>query len=479
MNDNIESQLGQYNFKRGINGDLKIAVDLSSSHKELNEFDIVRVLSLDDQFNKERINSPMYRLHGTINSISPITGRKVVWDSVDDMFDEANKIGFASITDYFDFYLCYPSEMIPLQEGSGLYTRNATILSKLEDLNLLECGFAISSFSEKVWNFVLNEAYNLGDLRTKYACSGETCLNLPVTEVFIMAHPKIGFQSKEFKSDYKPVDSLSEASIYGYNESELEASKTLLKAAINTHVKPSSYRENGVEVSFSELTYGIIVFLFKMLNLKLTDVNIKENKEVIKKYLGLGNISNFKKVAGKAIVNVGDVVLCDLVQFNKESFEIKRIDNQELYIKKSITLPLSNSSLETLTGSNITYTASPAGLTTEFSYKLNPFMEIKLRDYSGYVETGDPLNTDLIPEYAVTGVNGVKTWRDLLDIGYIEPETGRGADYPYINGNHYIYANLLLVVSPDMDVSNTYKAYRSYFMRNEISHYSKNINKFK
>jgi hypothetical protein len=484
MNDNIESQLGQYSFKRNINSDLKIAVDLNLSHKELDEFDIVRVLSIDDQFNKERANSVKYRLHGTISSISPITGRKLVWDSLDDMFDESNKVGFASLTDYFNFYLCYPSEMIAITEGSDLYIRKAKVISKLEDMNLINCGFAVSTFNEKTWNYTLNESYNLGELKTEYnhrTVSGITTSDtLPVTEVFLMAHPKVAYKSKQFISDYKEVEGFSNDSVYGYDDTILSNTLEIaIKEAVKTYVKPTDYIENNTGINFEDIIYPVIIFLFKMLNLSISVHNVEVNKNQIKKYLGLSINTNFNKIDGVDSVSIGDNFMCDLVRFDKSNFDISTVDTQEYFFTKRLNLPDTEDTMDVISANTITYSANSInGVMIDFAYKLNPFIPIKIREYSNYVEVGNPSNMDYIPDYAINNDENNKVWRDLLDIGYVEFESGKGVDYSFINGSHYIYSHLLLQIKPDMDVNNSYKTYRSYFMTHEITHYSKNINRF-
>ena len=46
-----------------------------------------------------------------------------------------------------------------------------------------------------------------------------------------------------------------------------------------------------------------------------------------------------------------------------------------------------------------------------------------------------------VPNYAEIYPNGTIAWRDLLFIGYLEPENKDVVDYPFINGKHYFYGN--------------------------------------
>jgi len=85
------------------------------------------------------------------------------------------------------------------------------------------------------------------------------------------------------------------------------------------------------------------------------------------------------------------------------------------------------------------------GLYEGYIYK--PHNRIKIRDYSGYIEYGDPAKVVNIPDYATVEYSGVTSastilykWRDLLDIGFFD-EQGFGVDYPFVSGAHYLYAN--------------------------------------
>jgi len=133
--------------------------------------------------------------------------------------------------------------------------------------------------------------------------------------------------------------------------------------------------------------------------------------------------------------NIGDIVYGDLVSYNKENFLENIINEQEYYI----TIPYDTNSLK---------------------FKYRPFLEIKLRDFSSVDSTANISATTVsnitIPEYAVAlDNNGNYLWRDLLDFGYIEPITNLGVDYPFLNGSHYVYNNLILSIIPDLTHENT------------------------
>jgi hypothetical protein len=480
MNNKITEQLGVHQHARGVNRDIKLQVDLKSSFKELDEYDIVRVLSLNEQFHKERNESGKYRIHGTIVTLSPLTGRKLVWDSVDDVFDDGSSAEFSDMGDYFDFYLCYPSELIA--HDSGYFVRKATIISELNDFELLNCGFKTNSFRERVKNFTLDEIYELDKLRTKYNCytdvnGNEVCEYLPVTEVMMVAIPKVSYESRDFNSNYTDYNTLHPQTEYGFNEDDIASERINIIAAIEANITPFQTAATTSGRTFHETYVDSVIFMFKSMDIKLTGANVNLNQNQIKRFLGLRVSGNYIYSTGKPNFNIGDSLIYDYVTFDRDNFLIKRVDAQEFTFEKQGSLPKTTDNTTLLNEVGVTYTSGNTKLNISIKYKFNPFMEIKIRDYSDFIETGDPVYTENIPYYAID-VNGEKLWRDLLDRGFFEQGSNRGVDYPFINGVHYLYSHLILSVEPDLTTNNAFNAYRSYIVSHVITHYSKSINQF-
>lgn len=76
-------------------------------------------------------------------------------------------------------------------------------------------------------------------------------------------------------------------------------------------------------------------------------------------------------------------------------------------------------------------------------YMYQPHYQIKIRQFSNYVEQGD-LTTIGIPEYAEDLGDDRYLWRDLLDIGYNDGQE-KTLDYPFLNNAHYLYNNICFV----------------------------------
>jgi hypothetical protein len=73
-------------------------------------------------------------------------------------------------------------------------------------------------------------------------------------------------------------------------------------------------------------------------------------------------------------------------------------------------------------------------------YIYQPHHQLKIRNFSSYVEQGDN-STAGIPDYAEDLGDGRYIWRDLLPIGDNDGQE-ETLDYPFLNGVHYLYNNL-------------------------------------
>lgn len=77
-------------------------------------------------------------------------------------------------------------------------------------------------------------------------------------------------------------------------------------------------------------------------------------------------------------------------------------------------------------------------------YYYKPHHLIQIRNFSNYIEEGDP-ETDEIPTYAIPAKSGGYIWRDLVDIGFNQGDN-KTLDYPFLNNSHYMYDNYCFFV---------------------------------
>ena len=84
-----------------------------------------------------------------------------------------------------------------------------------------------------------------------------------------------------------------------------------------------------------------------------------------------------------------------------------------------------------------------------FGYYYQPHHSLTIREYSGYIEDGDKKNVSGIPNYAYfSSTKNAFIWRDLYTYGYIDSEN-IGVNYPFINGTHYPYRNIIFRIIPE------------------------------
>ena len=143
------------------------------------------------------------------------------------------------------------------------------------------------------------------------------------------------------------------------------------------------------------------------------------NKTFINTTNGLETISNFVSGGVGTIEKPNELFdyVGDYVEYNKTEIKEKVISNVVHRFGKN---------------------SDPNGE----GYYLEPFKKMQIMVFSDVIETSS-INepTEGIPTYAETYPDGGIAWRDLLYIGYLEPENENGVDYPFVNGKHYFYGN--------------------------------------
>jgi hypothetical protein len=131
------------------------------------------------------------------------------------------------------------------------------------------------------------------------------------------------------------------------------------------------------------------------------------------------------------VLNVGDIIKGDICEYNY--VEQKEYVLSNLYHKYSINPNIF------LDNSTINY---PSG------YVYQPHHPIKIRTFSDYVEFGSTSEIDGIPGHAwYSETNNIWIWRDLYDYGFIDSD-GIGVNYPFTNGAHYPFSNVLFLQKP-------------------------------
>jgi hypothetical protein len=86
------------------------------------------------------------------------------------------------------------------------------------------------------------------------------------------------------------------------------------------------------------------------------------------------------------------------------------------------------------------FSGATSGNTMGLIYQ--PHYRIKLRELSPYTETANTNDIFNLPENAkYDPYDKVWRWRDIYDHSYVDSD-GYGTDFPFMNGNHYVKANI-------------------------------------
>jgi hypothetical protein len=126
------------------------------------------------------------------------------------------------------------------------------------------------------------------------------------------------------------------------------------------------------------------------------------------------------------ILPLGSVIKGDFCEYN--DFE------QNEYV-------LSNINHKYSFNPTLLWDASPVNLPSGYVYK--PHNEITIRVFSDDIETGKKGEVDNIPSYAwFSETEQTFFWRDIYSYGFIDGD-GRGVNYPFLNGAHYPFSNIL------------------------------------
>jgi hypothetical protein len=132
-----------------------------------------------------------------------------------------------------------------------------------------------------------------------------------------------------------------------------------------------------------------------------------------------------------SFLSIGDVIKGDFCEYNY--MEQKEYVISPLYHKYSF---------------NPIYFLDNSPLTLPSGYAYEPHHKVPIRVFSDYLEYGNKGAVDNIPNYAwYSEYNQTFIWRDLYTYGYIDGD-GLGLDYPFINGSHYPFNNILFLQKP-------------------------------
>ena len=114
-------------------------------------------------------------------------------------------------------------------------------------------------------------------------------------------------------------------------------------------------------------------------------------------------------------------------------------------------------------------------LSDYIQWKYNPFKRIIIREFGDEIYDNNNINITK-PSHAIERDDNIYIWRDIMDYGYIDNYTNKGLVFPFANGKHYVFENVKLTITPDLNDATTKQIFNDVITSNEIK--TNKINKF-
>jgi len=139
-------------------------------------------------------------------------------------------------------------------------------------------------------------------------------------------------------------------------------------------------------------------------------------------------------------LTVGDVIDGDFCEWNNSEYQervISPIYHKITYNENVFDINITGESEE----------ENPLG------YYYQVHHPLKIRAFSSYIEEGTPDKVSEIPDWAAYD-ESIQSfiWRDIYPYGFVDSD-GIGVDYPFLNGSHYPFRNLIFRLIPEGSTS--------------------------
>jgi hypothetical protein len=460
----IQSQfiLNRFKNKNSIDKDFSLESHLKNTTALLNNVDMNTIIDLNSFFNKTRNSSLNYKIYGTINNYGNfLYNKKIEPSSLSDFlkdvnftYEEDNQINLNyDIYNQFNYYLVYPYKYKFIDSDNNYYQLQYKKLTQLNDIDIVNCGFAKDIYSTNVYNFTFNKDINL---ENKFTLLERYNVDIPITNLQIYVEPINNDNIyervyKNFNTYNKDFSGLT----IGFNPT------TSITLTLLNIIKPSSY----TYTEFINFYQDKLIAFFNFYNLSLNENNFQILKEFLIEYLNTSDNRYYDKVL---FTKENEIINGDLYFFNEDEYTFSLVQEQYYSIKNKIKDDLININKYSAYTKNIINNK----VETQFEFKYRPFYNIDIKKFSNYTESIyiSGISNNIIPEYAIQN-NTYYLWRDILDVGYIEQDENNtnGVDYPFINQKHYLYNNINIKVLPDLSDRNTITLFNDLISNNKVT----------
>lgn len=426
--------------------DVSLNLNLESSEKQIFNNNIQNILNVNGLFNKERQNSTKYKINGQIELISLITGIKNNVTTTSGLFDyltiNDNINDFTTINDFFDIFIMYPQTYYGNNDNLKLVVKP---LTNANDSDIFNAGFYKNMYYEQINQFVFNNDINITGLTTSIVVNNNQ--QLPITELYLFFRFKNN-NSLKYQHSYTDINGI----VINGNISDTNINNGLYVGDFQFDIdnfELSILKDVTCNIKFN-LTGKTLNFIYNpFIPIKIRDFS--NNVET-------GNILTTDNIPYYSIL-----VEDETNGFNKNGFETYTISSTTFYsgtTRLVMNDPINMLPRKLIFNNNTNFFEyyldfSNVYNTDSIIITLNGNKLIEGIDYlTSSIDTSKiilrfkPTLNDIFTFSYLKGENYV--WRDLLDIGYIEPSSLLGVEYPFVNGRHYIFDYTKLFIKPDM-----------------------------
>ena len=512
MDKNIEILLGSTKNINSVDVDNFETVELSIKPSLIHEYKVRNVLSAAEVFDTERNSTPIYRIYGSLEYLSMLNGLKANYNTVDDFFNPYSG-ETKHIFNSFDFYLVRPSTGYTETSFTGETNTNTKyilvdgfikwIIDPVED-TVTPTNWTVTALNSYIrpeyddtvvpvrpngaiitlnQNGILTLQRNLlsiyGDLDIEFKASGENLdsetdeLNVVLkhgTTTIISINTLVGgVGTKKYTINVPSNNSINSVEIRAAASNKvmyidyIKISKT---TTTEVGGKPwDGYLRNfEIIATPDDLEMFKIGFAKNVFNEQRYCFNFNKDIDISNYFDGLGfpvtelflyaryvpkgteeyKYTYFDENGGVTLLDMEsqstNLIYGDIIQHTIRDYTQTQLFEQIHYIYT----PYVESSL-----------------IKKLAWKYNPLIPLRLQYLSNYVSkvnTGATVYNQAvsIPDYA-TKIDevGNYVWREIQPQGYVDPLTGVGVDYPFVNQRRYLFSNINLTIVPDMEHENT------------------------
>lgn len=523
MDNKVEILLGSQKNINSVNADNYNKIELTNNVSEITEFSINDVVNSTEVFDAERESNEVYRIYGRIEYLSLLNGLKGFERILNDFFNPQSSGDSKNIFNSFDFYLVAPSPYTGVTytnfSNTNKYRRSFRVIAGKDDFELYPAGFTNNVYGEQVYAFNFKSDFDVSDYFDK--------LGFPLTELFLYAQYRVSGDDQMSYTTWSTIDGgvpskitlntvdqvVGDYVVRNNNTKINDIVEFISEEYYQALVDPqifyirTSYKQ-GSTTKWLEWSYNpFIPFRLRFLDsvvstAKLseivesttfldvyavssptTEINLtKSTAQILRKSSDSiekwdsSSTPNFtwNALAGELVFTIPAPITYD-INFRTQIYLPNGNDKYiaEIYMEEYRVGLFSWNEIPNTRRKFLT-TNSIQTIHITRTYSAGDSIRIK----TNLIPNPDKRMMFEIPDYALMLTSeGKYVWREILPEGYIDPLTGVGVDYPFLNKRRYLFSPIIFDIVPNLNEDDDFKHQNTLDVFSEISYskYATNI----